>query len=155
MTTTGMILSAGAAWVGGGLVFLQGICSNLGPAVTANSRAVVGDLLLLRPAALVAAGGVLVEYFSDRQFAIAPVTKEHASAMIEALPIAKLLDGVRGAPPCDKDAVAAAFSAFSIMCSSLGGAIAEVDVNPVIASPKGAIAVDGLIIPSKAEGVPQ
>ncbi|RWX60497.1 hypothetical protein EN780_31875 [Mesorhizobium sp. M4B.F.Ca.ET.089.01.1.1] len=55
MTTLDVILLASAAWVGGGLFFLQGICTNRGPALTTNSRAVVADLLRFRPAALVAA----------------------------------------------------------------------------------------------------
>ncbi|MBZ9737381.1 hypothetical protein LB534_00065 [Mesorhizobium sp. CA18] len=57
MTTTDMILLAGALWVGGGLLFIQGIVTNCdaGPAVSANSRAVVEDLRRGRPAALVAA----------------------------------------------------------------------------------------------------
>lgn len=73
--------------------------------------------------------------------------------MIEALPIAKLLDGIRGAPPCDKQAAASAFSAFSVMCASLGDRLAEADVNPVIAMPRGVVAVDALIIPNASKGV--
>ncbi|TPK49609.1 hypothetical protein FJ492_00490 [Mesorhizobium sp. B2-5-4] len=57
MTTMDMGLLAGALWVGGGLLFLQGIVANRdpSPAVGANSRAVVEDLRRGRPAALVAA----------------------------------------------------------------------------------------------------
>ncbi|TIR25957.1 MAG: hypothetical protein E5X34_07255 [Mesorhizobium sp.] len=55
--TTDMILLAGALWVGGGLLFIQGIVTNrnAGPAVAADSHAVVEDLHRGRRAALVAA----------------------------------------------------------------------------------------------------
>ncbi|MDG4882441.1 hypothetical protein [Mesorhizobium sp. WSM4884] len=57
MTTMDMGILAGALWVGGGLLFIQGIVTNrdASPAVAANSRAVVEDLHRGRPAALVAA----------------------------------------------------------------------------------------------------
>ncbi|MGF7007979.1 acetate--CoA ligase family protein [Shinella sumterensis] len=98
------------------------------------------------PIVMVSAGGVLMEYFSGRQFALAPVNESRALEMIERLPIARLLDGVRGAQPSDKRSAARAFSAFSVMCASMGDVLEEVDVNPVIVSETGALAVDGLVV---------
>lgn len=51
-----MTLLGGALWGGGGLIFAHGILTNreARPSVAANSRAVLDDLLRLRPAALVA-----------------------------------------------------------------------------------------------------
>jgi hypothetical protein len=96
---------------------------------------------------MVSAGGTLVEHFSDRRFALAPFGEARALAMIQSLPIARLLDGVRGRAPSDKAAAARALSAFSIMCSALAASLSEVDVNPVIVSHSGAFAVDALVVP--------
>ena len=106
------------------------------------------------PLVVISAGGVLVEYFSDRQFALAPVSEARALAMIERLPVARLLDGVRGKPPCDKAALARAFANFSEICAALGEVLEEVDVNPVISSATGAVAVDALLVTSRT-GTPE
>jgi acetate---CoA ligase (ADP-forming) len=96
---------------------------------------------------MVSAGGTLVEYFDDRQFALAPFDERKALNMIESLSVAKLLAGVRGSAPKNKPAVAKALSAFSMMCESLSGAILEIDVNPVIVTDVGAQALDALVVP--------
>ena len=57
-----------------------------------------------------------------------------------------LLDGVRGAPAADVDALAEALARFSVLAVTLGDAIAEIDVNPFIAGPTGPLAVDALIV---------
>jgi acetate---CoA ligase (ADP-forming) len=72
--------------------------------------------------------------------------------MIERLAIAKVLDGVRGTPAKDKRAAARGFAAFSVLCASLGNAIAEVDVNPLVVTETGAVAVDALLIPATRNG---
>ncbi len=56
---------------------------------------------------------------------------------------------VRGAPPSDTAALARWISRFSVMVAALADDLAEIDVNPVIASPSGAMAVDALVIPRK------
>jgi acetyltransferase len=99
------------------------------------------------PLVMVSAGGTLVEYFTDRQFSLAPFSEAKARALIEQLPIARLLNGVRGKPAADKEAAAKALSSFSVMCAALAGSIAEIDINPVIVSPTGAVAVDVLVVP--------
>jgi hypothetical protein len=96
---------------------------------------------------MVSAGGTLIEYFDDRQFALAPFDERKALRMIESLSVAKLLAGVRGSTPKNKPAAAKALSAFSMMCESLSGAILEIDVNPVIVTDIGAQALDALVMP--------
>jgi succinyl-CoA synthetase beta subunit len=99
------------------------------------------------PLVMVSAGGTLIEYFDDRQFALAPFDERKALRMIESLSVAKLLAGVRGAAPKNKPAAAKALSAFSRMCASLSGAILEIDINPVIVTEFGVQALDALVVP--------
>lgn len=105
------------------------------------------------PLVMISAGGILIEYFSDRAFALAPVSEARALAMIDRLPIARLLDGVRGEPASDKASLARAFAAFSAACAALSDVIAEADVNPVMVSSEGTIAVDALLVTSDRNGM--
>jgi len=128
--------------------------SRLGPRVIVQPMAAAGVELAFGcvrdpdfgSLVMVSAGGTLVEYFADRQFALAPFSEAKALAMIEKLPIARLLDGVRGKAAANKAAAARSLSSFSLMCAALGDRLAEVDVNPVIVSPAGCLAVDALFV---------
>ena len=130
--------------------------SRLGPRVIVQAMAAEGVELALGcvfdpdfgPLVMVSAGGSLIELFSDRQFALAPFDEHRALQMIERLVIGRILDGVRGAPAKDKRGAARALAAFSAMCALLGDAIAEADVNPLVVSENGPIAVDALLIPA-------
>lgn len=100
------------------------------------------------PIVMVSAGGTLVELLDDRQFTRAPFGPVQAKAMIRRLRVARLLDGVRGDAPSDIDAAAQALSAFSQACAGLAGHLAELDVNPVVVTKSGVIAVDALVLPA-------
>ena len=67
--------------------------------------------------------------------------------MIDGLATRPLLDGLRGQAPADVDAVARALSRLSVLAADLGEHIDAIDVNPVIVSPGGCVAVDALVIP--------
>jgi hypothetical protein len=95
---------------------------------------------------MVAAGGVLVEVLRDRRFALPPVDHLWALAMLDRLAVRPLLDGVRGAPAADLDAVADAIVRLSDLALDLGPSLAALDVNPLIASPSGCVAVDALVL---------
>ena len=75
-------------------------------------------------------------------FALPPFGQMEAKRILLGLKIGKLLRGVRGAQPCDLEALALSLSRFSSICAELGGLMAEMDINPVIASSEGAMAVD-------------
>jgi len=98
------------------------------------------------PLVLVAAGGVLVELIHDRKLALPPIDEDAARRLIDGLAIRPLLDGVRGAPPSDVGALAHAVSRLSVLAVELGDLIAELDINPVIVSPHGCVAVDVLVV---------
>jgi acyl-CoA synthetase (NDP forming) len=98
------------------------------------------------PLVLVAAGGVLVELLHDRKLALPPIDDDAARRLIDGLAIRPLLDGVRGAPPSDVGALAHAVSRLSVLAAELGDVITELDINPVIVSPQGCVAVDVLVV---------
>ncbi len=98
------------------------------------------------PLVMVGAGGILVELMDDARFALPPFDAAEARRLIEGLRLRRLLDGVRGAPPADIDAVAETVARFSVLAATLGGRLAEVDVNPLIAGPGGCLAVDALVV---------
>lgn len=99
---------------------------------------------------MVSAGGTLIEILADKAVALAPFGPAEARALISELRIARLLAGARGAPPADLDALCTALSGFSALVAALAEQVTEIDVNPMIAGPQGAIAVDALIVPRPA-----
>jgi acyl-CoA synthetase (NDP forming) len=98
---------------------------------------------------MLGAGGVLIEMMADRAFALAPIGEDEAQRKLDGLRLRKLLDGVRGQPAAHLPSIVATVARFSALLVDLDGLIAEIDVNPLIAGPKGCIAVDALIVPRK------
>lgn len=98
-------------------------------------------------------GGVLVEVLKDVTFRLAPTTPEEARSMVDGISAHEMLNGVRGAKPVDKDAVAAIISKLSDLVEDFPQ-FAEVDLNPVLAGPDGATAVDFRIIVDAEAGKP-
>ncbi|MFG2589970.1 acetate--CoA ligase family protein [Streptomyces sp. NPDC048438] len=86
-------------------------------------------------------GGVLVEVLKDITFRLAPVTADEARSMLDSIGAAEILKGVRGAPAVDRWALAEQIRRVSQLVTDFPE-IAEVDLNPVIASPDGAVAAD-------------
>jgi acetyl coenzyme A synthetase (ADP forming)-like protein len=96
------------------------------------------------PVVACGAGGTAVELLGDVQVRLAPVAAAEAGAMIRALRTFPLLDGYRGAPRAD----VAALEDVVVRIGALAAAhpaIAELDLNPVVVSPTGAIAVDARV----------
>ena len=74
--------------------------------------------------------------------------------MIAGLRVSEILAGVRGQPPADAEALSGAIAAFSRLVSDLGDHLDAFDVNPLICSPSGVLAVDALALPSGAPLAP-
>src|SRR2546423_469072 len=90
-------------------------------------------------------GGILVEVLKDITFRLAPATREDALSMLDGVAAAEILKGVRGAQPVNRDALAGVIVNVSQLVSDFPE-IAEMDLNPVFATPKGAIAADVRIV---------
>ena len=101
------------------------------------------------PNVMVGLGGVMVELFEDVCFGICPIRPKEARRMLDSLRGVRLLRGWRGAPAADEDAVVDALlrvgGADGLMMA-LSDLIAELDVNPLIVSSHGAMAVDARIV---------
>jgi len=133
------------------------MAARLGPAILVAEMAPKGTEIafgLIRdpqfgPYLMVASGGVWIEVLKDRTVAMAPLDHERARRLIDTLRIRPLLDGKRGQAPADIEALLQAVLGLSAIAEELGDLIAEMDVNPLIVSASGAIAVDALVISAK------
>ena len=90
-------------------------------------------------------GGVLVEVLKDITFRLAPATTEDAISMLDGIQAAEMLKGVRGSEPVNREALAALIVRVSELISDFPE-ISEMDLNPVFATAKGAIAADVRIV---------
>ena len=95
---------------------------------------------------MVGLGGVFVEVLRDVVFRRAPVSEGQATEMLNSLQGAVVLDGIRGASPVDRNALARLIAAVSSFGASASGRLLELDLNPVLAGPDGAVAVDWLMV---------
>ncbi len=90
-------------------------------------------------------GGVLVEVMKDVTFRLAPASRNDAMSMLESIKAAEILKGVRGGAGVDRRAIATMIQNVSKLVSDFPE-IAEMDLNPVFADAKGAVAADVRII---------
>ena len=90
-------------------------------------------------------GGVLVEVLKDITFRLAPATKDDALSMLDGIQAHDMLKGVRGGDPVSRDALADVIVKVSQLVSDFPE-IVELDLNPVFATKKDAIAADVRIV---------
>lgn len=99
------------------------------------------------PVVVVGDGGKYVEALQDVAVLVPPFAAADVTAALRTLRIAPLLEGVRGDPPLDIDALAEVVVAVGRLIVGAGGAIASIDVNPVLVSARGegALVLDALV----------
>ncbi|MBV8207603.1 MAG: bifunctional acetate--CoA ligase family protein/GNAT family N-acetyltransferase [Acidobacteria bacterium] len=97
------------------------------------------------PVMLFGSGGQLVEVFRDRALALPPLNSTLAQRLMEQTTIYKALRGVRGRKPIDVEALEALLVRFSQLIVEQR-AIREVDINPLLASSDGLLALDARIV---------
>jgi acetyl coenzyme A synthetase (ADP forming)-like protein len=90
-------------------------------------------------------GGVLVEVLKDVTFRLAPATNEDALSMLDGIQAAEMLHGVRGGDPANREALADIIVKVSQLVSDFPEMV-ELDLNPVFATKKDAIAADVRIV---------
>lgn len=97
------------------------------------------------PVVMFGLGGILVEVLKDVSFRIVPLRPRDAATMIREIKGFPVLEGVRGRPPVD----IAALEEMLLKVSAFAEAhpeVVELDLNPVLAYPSGAVAVDARIV---------
>ena len=127
------------------------LAGEFGPRVTVAAMAPAGVELAMGivrdaqfgPLVMVGAGGVLVELLADRRFALPPLDEESARRIIGGLRVHQMLvtEG------CDVGAAARVLVGLGEFAREVGDKVEAIDVNPVIVTAQGAIAVDALAIP--------
>ncbi|RSS86270.1 acetate--CoA ligase family protein [Streptomyces sp. WAC05950] len=103
---------------------------------------------LFGPTVTVGLGGVLVEVLHDAAVRVPPFGEDQARAMLTELRGHALLEGVRGAPPADVDALVEVILRIQRMALEFGDELSELDINPLMVLPRGqgAVALDALAI---------
>ena len=107
------------------------------------------------PLVMVGLGGIFVEVLADVSFRICPITRRDAGEMLDELKGAALLRGARGRKPVSRTAIVDVL----LKIGGEGGLlmthaqdIAEADINPVVVSEHGAVAVDARFVLAKSGG---
>ncbi len=90
-------------------------------------------------------GGIFVEVLKDVSFRVTPVSREEAYEMLSEIKASRLLDGYRGMPPRDKEALVDIIVKVSRLMDEVKE-IRELDMNPVMSYDKGAAVADARII---------
>ena len=98
-------------------------------------------------ALVLGAGGELVELIEERALLLLPVEREDVRRALMGLRTWRLLEGFRGRPPGDTEAVIDAVMAVAGAAEALVDSVAEIDVNPLLVMPRGegAVAGDALV----------
>jgi acetyltransferase len=102
------------------------------------------------PVVLFGLGGIYVEVFKEISLRVAPINRSEAEEMISELKTSTILKGVRGEQPVDRDALIESLLRLSQLMMDFPE-IEGIDINPVKALEKGAIAVDARIVLSNAQ----
>ena len=106
------------------------------------------------PLVMFGLGGIFVEAVRDVTFRLAPIDDRQAREMVRGIAGAKILEGIRGQPPADRDALADVLRRIAQLAVDIP-AIAELDANPVLALERGAIVVDARVALTTGESQPE
>ena len=96
------------------------------------------------PVVMFGLGGIFVELFRDVAFALAPMTRDDALWLIRQVKGYRLLEGYRGSPPVDIDALAEIIISIAGLMASR--TVEEIDLNPVALYPRGAMVLDAKML---------
>jgi acyl-CoA synthetase (NDP forming) len=99
---------------------------------------------LFGPLVMLGMGGTTAELLGDRAFRILPVTDVDAAELIRSLRCSPLLFGYRGSPPVAADQLEELIVRLGRLAADVPE-LAEVDLNPVVVSPEGALVVDARV----------
>ena len=101
------------------------------------------------PVIVIGIGGIYSELFNEMVFAIPPFNSRYAMQAMEKLKFQKIVSGYRGSKALDIESFCYCAEKFSNMIYEMGDAISEFDINPLILSASGCVAVDALAVGEK------
>lgn len=101
---------------------------------------------VLGPAVLVGTGGVFAEILNDVAVRPLPVDHRDVEDMLASLKGSELLAGARGRPRSRRDALVSVVLAVAQLAAACADQLLEVDLNPVVVGPWGALVVDALVV---------
>ncbi|MDX6284638.1 MAG: hypothetical protein QOG53_123 [Frankiales bacterium] len=110
---------------------------------------------LFGPVVMAGLGGVFVEVFRDVAFRVPPFDADEARRMLQELRGLPLLQGARGRPRADVDALVDVICKVQRMSLDLADSVRELDINPLLVLPEGqgAVALDALVVPNRGRDV--
>jgi acyl-CoA synthetase (NDP forming) len=103
---------------------------------------------LFGPVVMFGLGGVFVEVLKDVTFRVPPFTRGDAAAMLDEIKGAALLRGARGQPRAGRRGLVDVLMKVQRLALDLSREVAELDINPLLAGPEGAVALDALVVRS-------
>lgn len=104
------------------------------------------------PAVLVGTGGVFAEILDDVAVRPLPLDRKDVEDMLASLKGSKLLAGTRGRPKANRNALVHVVLAVASLAAACADWLLELDLNPVVVGPRGALVVDALVV--AAQGAP-
>jgi acyl-CoA synthetase (NDP forming) len=131
------------------------LAARLGPTVLVQETSHPGVEMFLGltvdaqwgPLVTIGLGGIFVEVMRDVITFMPPVDAELAVTYLRRLKGFGVLSGARGRQLVALGPLGDAIASFSAMAAIIGPALEEMDINPIIATPQGAVAVDALVVP--------
>jgi acetate---CoA ligase (ADP-forming) len=141
-------LMARARRAGGRTVRIDGVL--VCEMVTGGVETVVGVSRdpLFGPVVMAGLGGIFVEVLEDVTFRVPPFDRAEVERMLHELAGFKVLEGIRGAKPADVGALVDVVMKVARLALDLSDELAELDINPLVVRPRGAVALDALVVRS-------
>lgn len=119
----------------------------IAPMLRGGVETIAGVIIdpIFGPMVMFGLGGVATELFRDVAFASAPLDHAHAQRLIERTKASRLLNGWRGAPPADREALADALVRLSEFAAAHASELDAIDINPLVVREHGCACLDAVI----------
>ena len=133
------------------------LAANLGPRVIVAPMATGQEIAIgvvfgqFGPNLMISAGGVHIELLKDRCYLLAPVSAHEVRLAMSELEVTKILQSSLGVNSKPEEEFYEFASKISHLAAAFAGTITELDINPVLVSANGCVAVDALIGLSSSE----
>lgn len=147
-------IAVGMTDVDATLAAYRDIASRCGPEIQIQAQAARGIELLLGmtntppfgPMVTVGLGGIFTEILADTVTLQPPLEHEEIRAALRGLKGWRLLEGFRGRDGADVGRLCETIRRFSLMCAAIGSHFSDIEINPLIATLHGNVAVDALMV---------